>query len=66
VLEWHRRLQQAYTFYQGNDPCLRLKNFAAQEGVTHVLLEAGNLAMACPGLEPLYQDATYSVYAIKP
>ena len=61
VLEWYRRVQLATRFYK-QDQCEQLPDWVRDEGITHVVLPAGQTV--CPGLEQVYQDQAYSLYII--
>jgi hypothetical protein len=66
VLEWYRRLQLVYAFYNGQtDPCAALHAFAADEGLTRAVVPAADPAAACPSLPIIYSDADYVIYEIK-
>ena len=61
VLEWRRRVQLATRFYK-QDQCEQLPEWVRDEGITHVVLPEGQ--PVCPGLERIYQDEAYSLFAI--
>ena len=67
VLEWYRRLQKIYFFYGGShDTCQSLKRIAAQEGVTHAVVQSDDPFTLCRSLPTVYQDASYTVYLLRP
>lgn len=63
VLEWYRRVRLADEFYLNRD-CTLLPQFS-HEGVTHVVLPAGEFASVCPALTDVYRDGAYEVYQLK-
>ena len=66
VLEWYRRLQLVYAFYNGGlDPCAALHNFAVTEGLTRAVVPAVDPETACPSLAVLYEDPAYLIYELK-
>jgi hypothetical protein len=66
VLEWYRRLQLVFAFYNGQTaPCQALQNFAENEGLTLAVVTAGDPDTACSSLPVVYADAAYVIYAIK-
>jgi len=66
VLEWYRRLQLVYAFYNGQtDPCQALHDFAVNEGLTLAVVSTGDPDTACPSLPVAYADAAYVIYTIK-
>jgi hypothetical protein len=66
VLEWYRRLQRVYAFYNGGtDPCAALHAFAVDEGLTRAVVRAADPATACTSLTVVYSDADYVIYEIK-
>jgi hypothetical protein len=66
VLEWYRRLQLVYAFYNGgSDPCTALHNFAVNEGLTRAVVPATDQDTVCPSMTVVYSDADYIIYEIK-
>jgi hypothetical protein len=65
VLEWYRRVQLADRFYKG-PTCEQLAAFAAQEGITHLVLESDSPQLSCTGTVRVYQDHAYEVYILQP
>jgi hypothetical protein len=66
VLEWHRRLQLVYAFYNGApDPCTALHDFAVNEGLTRAVVPTSDPNTVCPSLTIVYSDTNYTVYEIK-
>lgn len=63
VLEWYRRVRLANRFYVRGD-CALLEKIAKDEGITHVVLEAGRTLPNCAGVEPIYQDSQYILWRI--
>lgn len=65
VLEWYRRLKLARRLYRsGKENCEMMEQFAAEEGVTHVVLESDDPTQNCAPLQETYRDENYAVYAI--
>ncbi|HEX7972852.1 MAG TPA: DUF6798 domain-containing protein, partial [Anaerolineales bacterium] len=64
VLEWYRRNQLANRFYKKID-CDLLSSMAAEVHITHVILESADFGRACSGLQLLYHDEYYGVYALR-
>lgn len=63
VIEWQARLIAANDFY--DDPsCEKLDQLAASYGITHAVLEAGQLDAGCPSASELYRDGRYRVVRI--
>jgi hypothetical protein len=66
VLEWYRRLQLVYAFYNGQaDPCAALHDFALNEGLTRAVIPATDPDTVCPSMTVVYSDAAYVIYEIK-
>jgi hypothetical protein len=61
VLEWYRRVQLSNRFYKQAD-CDLLSELVVQEGITHVVLPAGQTV--CPELRLVYQEDAYSLFAV--
>jgi len=69
VAIWLSRVFVTSRFYrQGDSPenCALLDEFADQFGVTHIILEADQFSLSCPGLQELYQNEAYGVYEYVP
>jgi hypothetical protein len=67
VLEWYGRIRMMEWFYRkqvAEIDCGLLETFADEYGVTHVVLGPDQHELACPGLEPLYDDGAYVVHAL--
>lgn len=65
VLEWYRRLELVYAFYNGpGDPCQALHEFAANEGLTRAVIPAVDGEITCPTATMIYQDPAYIIYDI--
>jgi hypothetical protein len=66
VLEWYRRLEMVYAFYNGEtEACQALHAFAVEEGLTRAVVPAGDAGTACASLTVLHQDTAYIIYEIK-
>jgi hypothetical protein len=61
VIEWRRRLKLAESFYRQGD-CDLLPSFVS-EGVTHIVVPRLPDGEVCPGVDLLYQDDHYLVFA---
>ncbi len=66
VIEWYKRVLIAKSFYESKDnkSCERLKDIAANYGVTHVIFQINHFSTECDGLEKLYENKRYLVYRI--
>jgi hypothetical protein len=64
VLEWYRRILFAKNFYR-TPTCEALGPLRA-EGITHIVLPAGDGLAGCGGVRGLYADDGYLVYALLP
>jgi hypothetical protein len=62
VLEWHRRLTLADSFYKTGD-CQLLAEFS-QEGVNRIVVDGEIPELNCEGLVESYQDGSYRVLEI--
>lgn len=63
VLEWYRRILLAKDFYR-NPTCEALEPLRA-EGITHLVLPAGDALAGC-GVRGIYADDAYAVYVLLP
>jgi len=68
VLEWYRRLQLVYHFYLGGGyhQCLFLQQLAANEGITHAVVQTNDPTTICHNMPTVYQDPSYTVYLLRP
>jgi hypothetical protein len=64
VREWYRRILLAKDFYR-NPTCEALEPLRA-EGITHVVLPAGDALNTCRGVRGIYADDAYAVYVLLP
>jgi len=67
VLEWSERLRLVDWFYREHPAgvnCGLLDEVAVQYGVTHVILDADLLDLACPQSREVYRDASYAVHVL--
>ncbi len=67
VREWYRRVRLAQWFFREsmeNVDCNILDQVSSEYNVTHVVLERHQFGMACRGLETLYNDNHYGVFAL--
>jgi hypothetical protein len=63
VLEWYRRVQLADRFYK--DPtCEQLSSIAAQEGITHIVLESDSTQISCTEARKVYHDDAFLLYIL--
>jgi hypothetical protein len=66
VLEWYRRLQLVYAFFNGQpDPCAVLHDLAVNESLTRAVVPATDPGTFCPSYPVVYSDANYIIYEIK-
>jgi hypothetical protein len=66
VLEWYRRIQLATEFYENeNVECKSLDRFY-QEGISRVILEAGQELVGCDQAQNVYRDSYYGIYQVNP
>jgi len=63
MLEWYRRVQIADEFYQSGD-CECLRDAVARENITHVVIETGQMSLACPFTDVSYQDQYFTILRI--
>jgi hypothetical protein len=63
VLEWYRRVQLADRFYK-YPTCEQLSSIAAQEGITHLVLEGDSPRLPCAEALEVYRDSAFLVYAL--
>jgi hypothetical protein len=61
VLEWYRRVRLAERFYANGD-CSLLERLVREEGITHIVVEAGATQPSCSGIEAIYQDGQYILW----
>ena len=64
VLEWYRRVRLADRFYASED-CSLLERLVREEGITHIVMEAGPVQLNCSGIEAIYQDGQYILWETK-
>ncbi|MDX1600489.1 MAG: DUF6798 domain-containing protein [Anaerolineales bacterium] len=69
VIEWHERVRLARFFYR-DDPqlidCGVLESIRGREQVTHVVLEAEQFGLQCPGFSEVFRDPNFAVYELVP
>lgn len=69
VLEWYRRVTLAQWFYRDRIEyvdCGLLERFAAEYGVTHVVLDQPLLELTCPAFgEQLFRNSHYAVVRLR-
>ncbi|MGA9532899.1 MAG: DUF6798 domain-containing protein [Anaerolineales bacterium] len=69
VIEWRERVQLADFFYR-DDPalisCDVLEQIQQRASIDHVLLEAKQFGLTCPGMRLQYQDSYYALYRYQP
>jgi hypothetical protein len=64
VLEWYRRVRLAERFYARGD-CSLLERLVKEEGITHIVEEAGAMQLSCNGIEAIYQDGQYILWGTR-
>lgn len=68
VLEWYNRIQLLDRFYRRRPKAIKcrfLSRFSETYAVTHIVLEEDQFGLTCSGLEELYNDGLYGVYALE-
>jgi len=67
VMEWYQRNQMARAFYSAEpvEACALLDQIVAKYTVTHVTVDLENERPACDGMEEIYRDNRYALYAIR-
>lgn len=64
VLEWYHRVEQVDEFYK--DPaCARLEALQMNYGATHLVSPQAQDPPACSGMEQIYSDPAYRLFALR-
>ncbi len=65
VIEWQERVFAANDFYH-EPTCAKLDALHSRYGITHAVLEPGQLADGCPETQERYRDASFHILELTP